>query len=47
MPCEHSYGIIRNLDSEKDYAKLEGFDTFAAAIQAYNCAAINDDALND
>ena len=49
MPV-HEFGIIENFDAKKDYANLDEFgvfpEVFPNAIKEYNCAAINDDALN-
>ena len=51
MPCVAEFGIIENFDKEKDYSNLDEFgvfpEVFPNALKAYNCVAINDDALND
>ena len=50
MPGVAEFGIIENFDEEKDYSNLDEFgvfpEVFPNALKAYNCVAINDDALN-
>jgi hypothetical protein len=50
VSCKHDFGIIEIFSKAKDYDNLDEFGVFSYtyinAVKAYNCATIDDDALN-